>query len=79
MNEADRAALTLVRRVSEAVILPRYRNLAAGEIVEKASDDLVTISAREAEEMLAEGLAAIDPSLAIVGEEIGRASCRERV
>ena len=73
MNEVDRAVLALVRRVSEAVILPRYRNLAAGEIIEKASDDLVTIADREAEEMLAEGLAAIDPSLAIVGEEAAHA------
>ncbi|MBA4163327.1 MAG: inositol monophosphatase [Erythrobacter sp.] len=55
------------------LILPRYRNLAAGEIIEKAADDLVTVADREAEAMLAEGLAAIDPSLAIVGEEAAHA------
>ena len=59
----------LLRRVSEAVILPRYRNLSAGQIEEKASDDVVTIADREAEAMLAEGLAEIDGAPAIVGEE----------
>lgn len=59
----------VMRRVTEQVILPRYQNLAAGEIIEKAADDLVTVADREAEVMLAEELAAIDSSLAIVGEE----------
>ena len=69
MNALDRAVHDLMRKASQDVILPRYRNLAASEIIEKGSDDLVTVADREAEAMLAEGLAAIDPSLAIVGEE----------
>ncbi|MBX7495872.1 inositol monophosphatase [Qipengyuania sp. 6B39] len=62
-----------MQRVSEQAILPRFRNLSGGEIIEKAEDDLVTIADREAETMLAEGLAQIDPSLTIVGEEAAHA------
>ncbi len=63
------AILELVRETTRRVILPRYQNLAAHEVFEKAADDLVTVADREAEEMLSDGLARIDPSLAIVGEE----------
>lgn len=69
MTALDRAMGALLRRVTEAAILPHYRNLSAGEIEHKGSDDVVTVADRQAEAMLAEGLAAIDPSLAIVGEE----------
>ncbi len=69
MNALDRQIETLMKRVTQEVILPRFQNLAKGEIIEKASDDLVTIADREAEVMLAEGLAAIDSRPAIVGEE----------
>ena len=50
-------------------IRPRYQHLAAADIIEKASDDLVTIAAKESEAILAEGLARILPEAAIVGEE----------
>ena len=73
MSILDAEILALMRRVSEQAILPRFRNLADGEIIEKAKDDLVTIADREAEIMLSEGLAAIDPGLAIVGEEAAHA------
>ena len=59
----------LMRSVSEQVILPRYRNLAEHEIIEKAADELVTIADRESEERLAEGLARLLPEARIVGEE----------
>lgn len=59
----------LLTRVAEAVVLPRYRTLAAHEIVEKKPGDLVTVADRESEAMLAEGLAQILPEAAIVGEE----------
>ncbi|WFL79078.1 inositol monophosphatase family protein [Altererythrobacter arenosus] len=62
-----------MREVTQRAILPRFRNLSDGDVIEKASDDLVTIADREAEDMLAEGLAALDPSLAIVGEEAAHA------
>ncbi len=69
----DAAILELVRETSRRVILPRYQNLAAHEVFEKAADDLVTVADREAEEMLSDGLARIDSSLAIVGEEAAAA------
>lgn len=69
MNTLDEQILKLVRDVSERIILPRYRNLERHEIDEKSADDFVTVADHEAEEMLETGLAAIDPSLAIVGEE----------
>ena len=58
-----------MKRVTQEIILPRFQNLAAGEIIEKAADDLVTIADREAETALAESLALIDAGSAIVGEE----------
>lgn len=73
MNALDGQILALMQRVSRDIILPRYRNLSDGQIIEKAHDDLVTIADREAEEALQEGLAAIDSSLALVGEEAAHA------
>ena len=73
MSLLDAEILALMRRVSEEAILPRFRNLSSGEIIEKAEDDLVTVADREAEIMLSEGLAKLDPSLAIVGEEAAHA------
>lgn len=67
----DMAAL--LRRVAERAILPHYQVLAPDQITEKAHDDLVTVADREAEAMLAEGLAAIVPGLPIVGEEAAHA------
>lgn len=69
MRALDSAIEQLMRNVSERIILPRYRNLAAGEVDDKGGGDPVTIADREAEAMLAEGLAALDPTRAIVGEE----------
>ncbi len=63
----------LLRRVAAEAILPRYRKLAAKEIIEKAPDDFVTIADHEAEAMLAEGLERIIPGLPIVGEEAAHA------
>ncbi len=59
----------LMRRVAADIVMPRFRNLNADEVIEKAADDLVTIADRESEIALAEGLAAILPEAAIVGEE----------
>lgn len=69
MHRHHSAVSRLMREVAEAVILPRYRNLAAHEVVEKTPGELVTIADREAEERLTEGLAAIDRDTVIVGEE----------
>ena len=65
----DREVLALMRDVSERIVMPRFQNLRATEVIEKASDDLVTIADRESEVALAEGLAKLHPEAAIVGEE----------
>jgi len=67
------AVHTLMREAAERAILPRYQKLAAHEVTEKASDDLVTIADAEAETILIEGLARLLPEAAIVGEEAAHA------
>jgi len=67
------AVEALLKNVTDKVILPRFRNLAAGEIEDKGGNDPVTIADRESEEMLAEGLEKIMPGLAMVGEEAAHA------
>jgi len=63
------AVARLMRRVGAEIVLPRFRNLAADEVEEKAADDMVTIADRLSEEALTAGLLAIDPSTRVVGEE----------
>ncbi len=65
----DTAVAALMRRVAAEAILPRYQTLAEHEVIAKAANDMVTIADTEAEALLAEGLAAIMPEAAIVGEE----------
>lgn len=65
----DTAVAALMRRVAAEAILPRYQALAEHEVIAKAANDMVTIADTEAEALLAEGLAAILPDAAIVGEE----------
>ena len=69
MHALNTPVEALIRRVAADIVMPRYRNLAADEVIEKAADDLVTIADRESEIALAEGLGAILPEAAIVGEE----------
>ena len=61
--------VALMRQVARDVVMPRFRNLAAHEISEKAANDFVTIADKESELRLAEGLAAILPEAGIIGEE----------
>jgi len=67
----------LMREASERAIMPRFQTLAAHEIVSKAEPgalaDVVTVADREAEAILAEGLARLLPEAAIVGEEAAHA------
>jgi fructose-1,6-bisphosphatase/inositol monophosphatase family enzyme len=69
MTSLDTAVAALMRRVAQEAILPRYQALAEHEVIAKAANDMVTIADTEAEALLAEGLAAILPDAAIVGEE----------
>lgn len=65
---ADRVG-DVLRIAAAREVMPRFRRLGAGEIEEKAPGDLVTIADREAERVIAEGLAAIRPDARFVGEE----------
>lgn len=70
MNAAlDDAVQALLRETAAKVVMPRWRNLQAGEVIEKGVDDVVTVADREAEEMLEEGLLRILPEAQVVGEE----------
>ncbi len=59
----------IMQTAAANAILPRYQSLAAHEIDAKAADDVVTIADKEAELILAEGLAALLPDATIIGEE----------
>lgn len=73
MSLLDREVLALMRRASEDAILPHYGSLAPLDILNKAAGDVVTIADHAAEEILAEGLAKLNPGIAIVGEEAAHA------
>jgi fructose-1,6-bisphosphatase/inositol monophosphatase family enzyme len=59
----------LIRDVAARIVMPRFRQLDADQIVEKAPDELVTIADRESEEALIEGLTRFLPGSRVVGEE----------
>lgn len=64
------AVTTILDRVAEAEVMPRWRNLSATEVAEKAGpDDLVTIADKAAEQALAGALEALLPGSRVVGEE----------
>ncbi|MBK5265726.1 MAG: inositol monophosphatase [Alphaproteobacteria bacterium] len=69
MHELYHPVADLMRQVGSDIVMPRFQNLAAHQILEKAPDELVTIADKESEERLSEGLAAILPKAGIVGEE----------
>ncbi|WP_435854726.1 inositol monophosphatase family protein [Streptomyces triculaminicus] len=59
-----------VRKAAAAEIMPRFRQLATDEIVEKNGPyDLVTVADRRAEEHLTAALTALLPGSVVVGEE----------
>lgn len=59
----------LMRFAAQRSMLPRFRNLAAGEVEMKGKDDPVTIVDREVEAFLTEALTKLAPGVAVVGEE----------
>lgn len=59
----------LLREVARDIVMPRFQNLTADEVKEKAADDLVTIADQESEERLSEELARILTNSTVVGEE----------
>lgn len=66
--DAERVA-GIIREVAAAEILPRFRNLTAGQIREKQPGQLVTEADIEAERVLTLRLAEMRPGAACVGEE----------
>ncbi|MFD7626481.1 inositol monophosphatase family protein [Streptomyces sp. NPDC059851] len=59
-----------VRKAAAAEIMPRFRQLAEHEVVEKSGPhDLVTVADRKAEEHLTAALTRLLPGSAVVGEE----------
>ncbi|MEC8838238.1 MAG: inositol monophosphatase family protein, partial [Pseudomonadota bacterium] len=69
----DTAIHALLQRVTAEAIMPRYRNLASGEVEDKGGNDPVTVADKDSEKLLREGLAELDDSLAFVGEETAHA------
>ncbi|MEM6376416.1 MAG: inositol monophosphatase, partial [Pseudomonadota bacterium] len=71
LSQAQRAAIiSLVRRTARAEVLPRFQNLAAGQLDTKSGpDDLVTEADKASEAMLTRGLNVLFPGAFVVGEE----------
>ncbi len=69
MSPLNTAVDQLMRRIGRDILMPRFQNLTAGEIEEKAPNDYVTVVDKESEALLAEGLRAILPGSHVVGEE----------
>jgi len=65
----DAEVQALIRNVAARIVMPRFRQLDAAHIEEKAPDELVTIADRESEEALTEGLLRLLPEARVVGEE----------
>jgi fructose-1,6-bisphosphatase/inositol monophosphatase family enzyme len=62
--------INIVRRAARAEIMPRFRNLSAGDIRTKSNaDDLVTDADTKAESMITRALQIAFPSALIIGEE----------
>lgn len=59
----------IMRQASQTAIVPRYRSLAATDIVNKAVDDVVTVADTQSEAILTGLLADLLPEATIVGEE----------
>lgn len=64
----DAVGLILRRAVVEAII-PRYRNLAEGDVHEKTPGEITTLADHEAEEIITRELLNLRPGSRVVGEE----------
>ncbi len=69
LSALDAEIRDLMRFAAQKSMLPRFRNLAAGEVEMKGADDPVTIVDREVEAFLTEALTKLAPGVAVVGEE----------
>lgn len=74
MNLPDsRQVIEIMDAVARDIIVPRFRDLADGEIREKSPGDLVTVADEESELRLSAELAALLPGSVVVGEEAASA------
>lgn len=73
MQPLHNAVAALMRTVAAEIVVPRFRNLSADQISEKAADDFVTIADHESEARLTEGLAHLLPEAGLIGEEAAAA------
>jgi len=69
MHALHTAIDATMRRIGREVLLPRFRNLDAAEIEEKAPGDYVTVVDKESERQLSAALTALLPGSHVVGEE----------
>jgi fructose-1,6-bisphosphatase/inositol monophosphatase family enzyme len=67
-GDAERVA-DLIRETAAAELVPRFRNLAEGDVRQKKPGDYVTVADVASELRLATGLAKILPGVPVVGEE----------
>lgn len=73
MHQLDPHVTPLMREVATRIMMPRFRMLAAHEIMEKTPGDPVTIVDHESEAFLTERLASLIPGARVVGEEAAAA------
>lgn len=64
-----RQVMDIIEETARKLIVPRYRQLADGEVREKSPGDLVTVADVEAEKHLEARLTALVPGSLVVGEE----------
>jgi fructose-1,6-bisphosphatase/inositol monophosphatase family enzyme len=69
MHALHAAVDATMRRIGREVLMPRFRNLDADEIAEKAPNDFVTVVDTESERQLSAALTALLPGSHVVGEE----------
>ena len=69
MHPLDAPVAALMREIAGAVIVPRFRALAAADIHEKTPGDYVTIADRESEDRLTDGLPRLLAGSRVIGEE----------
>lgn len=70
LPDIDMARVTdVIRHVAATEVMPRFKNLAAGDIREKNPGDFVTVADEASEKMLAALLSELLPGSQVVGEE----------
>jgi len=60
---------SILRDAADRVVVPRFRRLAAAEIIEKSPGELVTAADRECERIVTDALLTTFPDSRVVGEE----------